>query len=88
VVQHVSIDGFRASQMIQDKAQSAENGRVLFKGCNAVLDHLACSLRASREAVVRGVTPLGKDTPLPARRALRPTASRLAESINTHMLNH
>ena len=24
---------------------------------------------ASREAVVRGVAPLGKDTPLPARRA-------------------
>ena len=73
--------------MIQDKAQSAGNGRVLFKGCNAVLDHLACSLRASREAVVRGVAPLGKDAPLPARRALRPTASRLAESINITLLD-
>ncbi len=49
--------------MIQDKARSAGNGRVLFKGCNAVLDHLAYSLRASREAVVRGVAPLGKDSP-------------------------
>ncbi len=56
--------------MIQDKAQSAGNGR-LFKGCNAVLDHLASSLRASSEAVVRGVVPLGKDAPLPARRAWR-----------------
>jgi hypothetical protein len=29
--------------MIQDKAPSAVNGRVHFKGCNAVLNHLACS---------------------------------------------
>jgi len=56
--------------MFQDKAQTAENG---------VLGHLGASLRASWEAVVRGVTPLGKDMPLPARRALRPTASQLAE---------
>ncbi len=68
--------------MIQDKAQSAGNGRVLFKGCNAVLDHLDSSLRASREAVVRGVAPPGKGAPLAVRCALRPTASRLAEPIN------
>ena len=37
--------------------------RVLFKGCNAVLDHPGGSLRASRAAVVRGVAPLGKDAP-------------------------
>ncbi|MDX2415832.1 MAG: hypothetical protein QNK19_00005, partial [Xanthomonadales bacterium] len=55
---------------------------VLFKGCNAVLGHLGNSLRASREAVVRGVTPLGKDQPLPARRAVRATTSRLAEPYN------
>ncbi len=73
--------------MIQDKAQSAGNGR-LFKDCNAILDHLRSSLRASREAVVRGVAPLGKDAPLPARHAWRflcplgATASRLAEPIN------
>ena len=42
---------------------------VLYKDCNAVLDHLSSPLRASREAVVRGVAPLGKDAPLPARRA-------------------
>ena len=57
--------------MIQDKAQSAENGRVLFKGCNAVLDHPGGSLRASREAVVRCVAPFGKGIPFPARRVLR-----------------
>ena len=68
--------------MIQDKEQSAENGRVLFKGCNAVLDHLGGSLRANREAVVRCVAPPGKGMSFPARRALRPTASRLAEPIN------
>jgi len=94
VVQQGDIDEFRASQMMQDKAQFAGNGRVLFKDCNAVLDHLACSLRASREAVVpkghkiRGVAPLGKDSPLPARHALRPTASQLAETININLLDH
>jgi len=61
--------------------------RVLCKGCNAILDYPGGSLRASREAIVRGVAPLGKDTPTqyrtacytngngenrdPARRALR-----------------
>jgi len=50
--------------MFQDKAQTAKNGLVLLKGCNTVLGHLGSSLRASREAVVRGVTPLGKDQPL------------------------
>ncbi len=68
--------------MIQDQAQSAENGTVLFKGCNAVLDHPGGSLRASREAVVLYVALLGKDSPLPARRALRSTTLRLAEPIN------
>ena len=67
--------------MIRDKAQSAENGRVLFKGCNAVLDHMGGSLRASREALVRFVAPLGKDAPFLARRASRSSASRLAEYI-------
>ena len=74
--------------MIQDKAQPAGNGRVLFKGCNADVDHLARSLRTSREAVVRGVAPLGKDAPLPARHALRPAASQLAELINISLLDH
>jgi hypothetical protein len=68
--------------MNQDRAQSAENGRPLIKDCNAVLVHLGNSLWASREAVVRGVAPLGKGLPFPARRALRPTASRLAEPVN------
>jgi hypothetical protein len=94
VVQHVSIDVFRANRMIRDEAQSAGNGRVLFKDCNAVLNHPDSSLRACREAVVRGVAPLGKDSSLPARRALRllcplgATASRLAEPINTHVLDY
>ncbi len=47
--------------MFQDKAQTAENGGFLFKGCNTVLGHLGASLWASREAVIRGVAPLGKD---------------------------
>ena len=88
VVQQGCIDGFRATQMFQDKAQTAKNGLVLLKGCNTVLGHLGSSLRASREAVVRGVTPLGKDQPLPARRALRPTTSRPAEPINLGLTEH
>jgi hypothetical protein len=68
--------------MIQDKAQSEENGLVLFEGCNAALNHPGVSLRASREAAARCVTPLGKGMRFPARRAPRPTASRLAEPIN------
>ena len=73
---------FRAKQMIQDKARAADNGRVLVKDCNAVLDHLLSSLRANREAAVCGVVPLGKDQPFPARHALHPTTSRLAEHGN------
>ncbi len=94
MVQQGYIDKLRATQMIQDKAQSAGNGVFLFKDCNAVLDHLGSSLRASREAVVRGVAPLGKDAPLPARRAWRffmpsgATASQFAEPINTTLLDH
>ncbi len=68
--------------MIQDKTLSAENGNSLFKDGDAVLNHLASSLRAGQEGPVRGVAPLGKDAPLPARRALRPTPSRLAEPDN------
>ncbi len=67
--------------MFQDKAQTAKNGLVLLKGCNTVLGHLGTSLRASWEAVVRGVTPLGKDQPLPARPTLRATTSQLAELV-------
>jgi hypothetical protein len=33
--------------MIQDKTQAAVNGTVLFKDCNAVLEHLSCSLCGS-----------------------------------------
>ncbi len=79
---------FRATQLIQGEAQSEGNGIVLFKGCNTILDQLGCSRRASREALVRGVPPLGKDAPLPARRALRPSASQLAEIITTTYLGH
>ena len=45
--------------MIQGKAQSEENGRVLFKDCNAVLNHLVHSLWACCEASARVVEPLG-----------------------------
>ena len=82
------INVFRATQMIQDKAQSEENGRVLFKDCNAVLGHLGGSLRANREAVVRCVAPLGKGAPFPSRRASRSTASRLAEFIDIALQEH
>ena len=77
-----NIDVFRVNQMTQDKAQLENNGQVLVEDCNAVLGHLVNSLRASREALVRCVTPLEKDRPFPARRALRTNASRPAEHIN------
>jgi hypothetical protein len=60
---------FRATRIIQDKAQFAENGQVLFKDCNAELDYPGSSLRASREALARGVAPPGKGGPFPARLA-------------------
>ncbi len=68
--------------MLQDKTLSAENACSLVKDGDNLLNHLASSLWASREGVVRGVAPLGKDAPLPVRRALRPTAFRLAEHVN------
>jgi len=89
--------------MIQDKAQSAGNGESFSRTATPywiirVAPHFERTeqqsfavLRllggASREAVVCGVAPLGKDAPLPARRAwrfvcpLRATASRLAEPV-------
>jgi 2-dehydro-3-deoxyphosphooctonate aldolase (KDO 8-P synthase) len=42
--------------------------------------HLWASLRARRAAVIRGVASLAKGTPFPARRALRLTASHLADT--------
>jgi hypothetical protein len=52
--------------MFQDKAQTAENGwqsvelGMIYCG-KTEFGHLGASLRASWEAVVRGVAPLGKD---------------------------
>ena len=83
-----AINMFRANQMIQDKVQFENNGQVLVESCNAGLDHLVCSLRASREAVVCGVAPFGKDQPFPARFALHPTASQLAEPVNSILREH
>jgi hypothetical protein len=50
--------------MPQDKARSAANGCSIGKGCNAVLGHLGVSLRARREAAIRGVAPLAKGATL------------------------
>ena len=74
--------------MTQDKARSAVNGCSLDKGCNAVLSHLWTSLRARREAVINGVTLLGKDAPFPAERALQLTASRRAENVKQYRTLH
>ena len=49
------INGFRANQMIQNKALSAENAGSLVEDGEAVLKHLANSLWASRERVVSGI---------------------------------
>ena len=55
--------------MIQDKAQPAGNDKP-FQGLYAVLDHRVSSLWASREAVVRGVAPLGKAPAIPCKTRL------------------
>ena len=68
---------------------------VLCKGCtkvgalgDAILEHQGSSLRAGREAAVRCVALLGKDTPFPAKHALRSTASRPAEPYNIRVTLH
>ncbi len=83
-----AINMFRVNQMIQGKAQFENNGPFLAESCNAVLDHLVCSLRANREAVVCGVAPFGKDKPFPAWCALHSTASRFAEPVNSALREH
>ncbi|MCD6344273.1 MAG: hypothetical protein J7M17_01530 [Anaerolineae bacterium] len=62
VLRQGSFDEYRATQNVQDKAQFAGNGCSIDKGCNAVLNVLGGSLRASREAAIRGVAPLGDGT--------------------------
>lgn len=74
--------------MTQDKARPTVNGYSLDKCCNAVLSHLWASLRARREAVICGVTLLGKDAPFPAERALQLTASRHAENVEQYRTLH
>ena len=74
VLRQGSFDEYRATQNVQDKAQFAGNGCSIDKGCNAVLNVLGGSLRASREAAIRGVTPLGDGATIP--REARLAASR------------
>ncbi len=47
--------------MYQDKTQVAENGMSFSRAATQYWGHLETSLRASWEALVRGVAPLGKD---------------------------
>ena len=68
--------------MIQDKAQSADNGRSLLR---AVTPYWIICLAPFGRAGKRSFAAfrlLARIGPLPARRALRPTASRLAEPVN------
>ena len=57
--------------MFQDKAQTAENGMSFSRAATPVLGHLGTSLRASWEAVVRGVAPLDKDQAIACEARLR-----------------
>jgi len=65
VLQQVCIDGYRAIQSIQDKAQVAANGYSLSQTCNAVLDALVCSLRASHKTVIHVVALFVKGITIP-----------------------
>jgi len=82
------IYGFRAIQMNQYCVAALEKELAILFGLRLVLLYLGGSLRASREAVVRGVAPLGKGMPFLASRALRflcplgATAARLTVPTN------
>jgi hypothetical protein len=78
----------RVPRMPQDKAKSAVYGPSLDKGCNAGLEHLWASLRARREAVIRGVASLVKGVPFTAIRALQITAYRRADMCHLYLTPH
>jgi hypothetical protein len=65
-----NIDAFRAPLGCQCKARSAGNGPALSKDCNAAMAAKGRSLRASQEAAIRGVMPLGKDRAIPCEASL------------------
>ncbi|GAB4198641.1 MAG: hypothetical protein Tsb002_33750 [Wenzhouxiangellaceae bacterium] len=61
---------FRARLSQQGKARPAVNGRALDKGCNAAMLAQAYSRRASRKALIGGVSSLGKDPAIPGETCL------------------
>ena len=76
------INGLRATQMIQDNAQSEKNGESFSR---AATPYWIIWVTPFGRAVNRSSTVfrlLARTLPFPARRALRPNDSRLAEPIN------
>ena len=82
------IDGFRATQMIQVKAQPAGNGMSFSRA--ATLDCIIWVAPFGRvvKQSLAALHLLTRTGPLPARCALRSTASRLAEPVNITLKEH
>ena len=82
------IDGFRAAQMIQVKAQPAGNGMPFSRA--ATLDCIIWVAPFGRvvKQSLAALHLLTRTGPLPASCALRSTASRLAELVNIPLKEH
>ena len=61
---------FRERLCRQCKARCAVNGPALYQQRNAAMAAQALSLRASQEAAIRGVMPLGKGWAIPCEACL------------------
>ena len=66
----INTDPFRAFPRGQGQTRSAGNGPVLSKDRNAVMASWDRSQRASQEAAIHCVMPLGKRTTLPGEAGL------------------
>jgi len=71
--------GFRATQMVQDKTQSAGNGMSFSRAATPYWDIWAAPFGRAVKRSFAALRLWARTRPLPARRALRPTTSRLAE---------
>ncbi len=70
---------FRKRLRCQCKARCAVNGPALYQQRNAAMAERALYLRASQEAFVRGVMPLGKGWAIPCEACLAAKTSWPAE---------
>ena len=88
VLHQVRFGGFRASRMTQNKAQRAGNGSPFPSAATPywVIRDAPFGRAVKRPPAVLRL--LARTGPLPARRALRSTASRLAEPIKPNLMEY